>query len=155
MTLPAAYATLSLGDINVELGRSRTATISLDTAENGGYVAINTLSSSRPSASNPAAVSEWYSYNHNAAPSISYSFYGNYYYLDPCSGLSGMYYGSNGRWYRSQNGVDFIDTTGSFASLYSYFDFWNSYYIYNNYYFEINTPNPIYWGDLTSYCAPY
>lgn len=67
MTLPAAYATMSMGDINVELGRSRTAEISLDTAENGGYVAINQASGSKPSSSNPASISEWYSYNHNAS----------------------------------------------------------------------------------------
>jgi hypothetical protein len=68
MTLPAAYATISMGDINVELGRSRTSTISLNTAENGGYVTINTNSTSRPSSSDPASISEWYSYNHNASP---------------------------------------------------------------------------------------
>jgi hypothetical protein len=98
----------------------------------------------------PDAMSEFYCY-----ANVTYGFFGNYYYLDPCSGLTNIYYGSNGRWYRSQNGVDFTDMTGSFASAYSYFDNWNFYYVYNNYYFEINTPNPIYWGDLTSYCAPY
>jgi len=66
MTLPAAYATISLGDINVELGRSRTSNISLDTAENGGYGAININSPSYPASGNPASISEWYSYNHNA-----------------------------------------------------------------------------------------
>jgi hypothetical protein len=35
---------ISMGDINVELGRTRTAIISLDTAENGGYVTINARS---------------------------------------------------------------------------------------------------------------
>tara|TARA_B110000503_G_scaffold4030_1_gene5327 strand:+ start:1579 stop:2115 length:537 start_codon:yes stop_codon:yes gene_type:complete len=59
---------LGLGDINVELGRSRTAQISLDTAENGGYGAINQNSKSRPSSTNPAAVSEWYNYNHTFVP---------------------------------------------------------------------------------------
>lgn len=73
MTLPAAYATISMGDINVELGRARTSYISLNTAENGGYATINTNSSSRPSSSDPAKISEWYSYNHGAAPA-SYSF---------------------------------------------------------------------------------
>jgi hypothetical protein len=67
MTLPAAFATIRMSDINVELGRSSTANISLDTAENGGYGAINTNSASRPSGTNPAAMSEWYGYNHNAA----------------------------------------------------------------------------------------
>lgn len=132
---PAFSASISISQIRSELGTSSGSLRYLSSLVGFGT---------------PDAMSEFYCYSN-----VTYGFYGNYYYLDPCSGLSGMYYGSNGRWYRSQNGVDFIDTTGSFASLYSYFDFWNSYYIYNNYYFEINTPNPIYWGDLTSYCAPY
>lgn len=55
---------IGLGDINVELGRARTAQISLDTAENGGYFPINVNSRFRPNATNPAAISEWYGYNH-------------------------------------------------------------------------------------------
>lgn len=75
MTLPAAFATISMGDINVELGRSRTANISLDAAENGSYATININSTSRPSSTNPATISEWYLYNHNATPpSYSFSF---------------------------------------------------------------------------------
>lgn len=53
--------------INTELTRSASASISLDTAENGGYVSINQCSPSRPSASNPASMSEWYNYNHTFA----------------------------------------------------------------------------------------
>ena len=56
-----------MSQINTELGRSSTATISLDTAENGGYATINTGSSSRPSSTNPASMSEWYGYDHNAS----------------------------------------------------------------------------------------
>ena len=52
--------------INRELRRSTTSQISLDTAENGGYGAINPASPSRPSASNPAAMSEWRGYDHSA-----------------------------------------------------------------------------------------
>lgn len=77
MTMPSS-GTISMSQINTELGRSSTATISLDTAENGGYATINTNSSSRPSASNPASLSEWYSYNHSAAPARSISFSGLY-----------------------------------------------------------------------------
>lgn len=135
MALPCPPASISISQIRAEFGTS-----------NGSLRYLSSLAGF----STPDAMSEFRCYSN-----VTYGFYGNYYYLDPCSGLSGMYYGSNGRWYRSQNGIDYIDMTGSFASLYSYFDFWNSYYIYNNYYFEINTPNPIYWGDLTSYCAPY
>jgi len=60
---------LSMGDINVELGRARTASISLDAAENGSYATINQNSSSKPSSSNPATISEWRGYNHTAASS--------------------------------------------------------------------------------------
>lgn len=52
--------------INFELGRTRTSTLSIDTAENGGYGVINTNSTSRPNAANPAAYSEWYGYDHDA-----------------------------------------------------------------------------------------
>jgi hypothetical protein len=65
MALPSS-GTLNAQSINFELGRSRSATLSIDTAENGGYGAINTSSPSRPNAANPAAYSEWYGYNHTA-----------------------------------------------------------------------------------------
>jgi hypothetical protein len=67
MALPAS-GPLAMSRINIELGRSATAQISLDTAENGGYGAINVNSPSRPNARNPAAMSEWYSYDHFAPP---------------------------------------------------------------------------------------
>ena len=63
---------ISMSQINTELGRSSTAQISLDTAENGGYVAINQYSNSKPNAANPAAMSEWYNYNHSA---VAYDLY--------------------------------------------------------------------------------
>lgn len=58
---------IKMSQINVELGRASTATISLDAAENGTYVAINTSSASYPSSANPAAMSEWYGYDHSAS----------------------------------------------------------------------------------------
>jgi hypothetical protein len=60
---------ISMGDINEELGRARTSTISLDAAENGSYVAINQNSVSKPSSTNPATISEWRGYNHSTASS--------------------------------------------------------------------------------------
>lgn len=72
MTLPSS-GQLSMSQINAELGRGCCPQISLDTAENGGYVAINTFSTFRPSSANPATISEWYRYNHNAsAPGMCY-----------------------------------------------------------------------------------
>lgn len=74
MPLPSS-GQISMGDINVELGRARSSYIELDNAENGDYAAINGCSPSRPSSGNPAAMSEWRGYNHTFAccnaPSIS------------------------------------------------------------------------------------
>jgi hypothetical protein len=81
MTLTTAFNAISFADINVELGRSSTAEISIDTAENGGYATINLCASPKPSATNPAAISEWYSYNHLATPTTLYN-------VDPINGAA-------------------------------------------------------------------
>lgn len=65
MTLPLS-GTLEASDINVELGRSATATFSIKDAATGVYGAINTCSPYYPNASAPHLYSEWYGYNHNA-----------------------------------------------------------------------------------------
>jgi hypothetical protein len=65
MTLPLT-GTLEASDINVELGRSATATFSIKDAATGVYGAINTCSPYYPNATAPHAYSEWYGYNHNA-----------------------------------------------------------------------------------------
>ena len=74
MALPSS-GTIAMSQINTELGRAAGNTISLDSAENGSYATINQCSPSRPSADNPAAMSEWRGYNHSFAccnaPSIS------------------------------------------------------------------------------------
>lgn len=71
MTLQAS-GSISISQINTEVGRaSNAANTSLDALENGaggGYPAINQNSASKPNGANPASMSEWYSYNHNAAP---------------------------------------------------------------------------------------
>lgn len=51
--------------LNRELGRGINDQFSIDTAENGGYGAINPFSRSRPNSANPAAFSEWYGYEHS------------------------------------------------------------------------------------------
>ena len=74
MALPSSGA-IRMSQINSELGRNAAAPISLGSAEDGGYVAINSCSPSRPSSANSAAMSEWRGYNHTFAccnaPSIS------------------------------------------------------------------------------------
>ena len=66
---------IKMSEINTELGRSSTATISLDSAESGTYATINTNSASYPSDAQPASMSEWYSYDHSAAPAYSNTHY--------------------------------------------------------------------------------
>jgi hypothetical protein len=65
MTLPLS-GPLEASDINVELGRSATAVMSIKDAATGVYGAINTCSPYYPNATAPHAYSEWYGYNHNA-----------------------------------------------------------------------------------------
>jgi hypothetical protein len=62
--MPIGSGSVSATGINLELGRSSNAALSIDTAENGGYVAINSCSPFRPSSSNPASYSEWRRYDH-------------------------------------------------------------------------------------------
>ena len=67
--------TVKMSQLNTELGRASTSTITLNNAENGTYAAINTCSPSRPSSTDPATISEWKGYNHSFAccnaPSIT------------------------------------------------------------------------------------
>lgn len=70
MAIPTSGA-LSFSTIRIELdggGTGTTAPTGLDNAENGGYGAINKCSTQYPLGANPAAVSEWYGYNHTATP---------------------------------------------------------------------------------------
>ena len=84
MALPSS-GQIAMSDINVELGRSSTAEISLDTAENGGYIALNSGCSTPPSSGNPASMSEWYGYDQCCGPFYSSVFY---WYVDT-SGTAG------------------------------------------------------------------
>jgi hypothetical protein len=72
MTLPLS-GSLEASDINVELGRSATATFSIKDAATGVYGAINTCSPYYPNASAPHAYSEWYGYDH-LAPCLNSNF---------------------------------------------------------------------------------
>lgn len=154
MTLPAAYATISMGDINVELGRSRTAYISLNSAEAGAYAEINTNSTSRPSPSDPATMSEWYGYNHSAAPAVTYTWNGMWWLDNPCSGTTTLYYGSDGSYYKTNDYVNYTNVNYQYFNAPQYEDAGGWFYalhraipgtsIYDNLY-----------GDTFSYCAPF
>ena len=61
-----------MSSIRTELGIPSQAPFCLDTAENGGYVTLNTCSPYIPLPGNPAAVSEWYGYCHTCP--CGYSF---------------------------------------------------------------------------------
>lgn len=65
--MPIDITNVSIDKIRKELGLPTQTNVNLNTAEDGGYVAINTCSTSRPSASNPASFGEWRNYDHNAA----------------------------------------------------------------------------------------
>jgi hypothetical protein len=86
MPLPST-GSISMSQINLELFRPGSSTISLDAAENGSYGAINTCSASRPSSSNPASMSEWRGYNHEATCCPA----AGTYYTQYCSGYD-LYY---------------------------------------------------------------
>ena len=86
MTLPLS-GPLEASDINVELGRSATAVMSIKDAATGVYGAINTCSIPHPNGTAPHAYSEWYGYNHNAICLNSY-----YAFLDDPSSGSGKLY---------------------------------------------------------------
>jgi hypothetical protein len=58
---------ISFNDLRVELGVSSQAPFSITSAATGVYATINTNSPSYPNSSTPHQISEWYSYNHNAA----------------------------------------------------------------------------------------
>lgn len=72
MAVPST-GTLSLGQIRQELetnnyagGVYTAAATALDTAENGSYKTINICSTFYPLSANPANMSEWYGYDHDA-----------------------------------------------------------------------------------------
>ena len=72
MAVPSTGA-ISLGRIRQELqtnnystGPYTSAATELDNAENGSYGTINTCSPSYPLSANPAKMSEWYGYDHDA-----------------------------------------------------------------------------------------
>lgn len=64
---------ISFSEINIELGQSSDAQLSLNDAANGIVAIINTNSPNTPDSSEPHAISEWYEYDHAASAGVDYS----------------------------------------------------------------------------------
>jgi hypothetical protein len=73
MAISPAGSPISLNTIRAELGILAESNLSLNTAEDGLYVPINPCSTFKPAVPNPAAISEWYGYNHTQ-PCVSYRY---------------------------------------------------------------------------------
>ena len=101
--------------INLELARSRTAELSIDTAENGGYGAINTSSPSRPNSANPAAYSEWYGYDHTAGGGGLFEYTLGYDLNTGNQACNRFYFVEVGLYWGQE--LDFANTVGLFANI--------------------------------------
>jgi hypothetical protein len=64
-----SYGSISMGDINEELGRARNSNISLNSAQNGGYGQIKSVLP-RPTSGNEASIGEWRGYNHSIIDTV-------------------------------------------------------------------------------------
>ena len=94
-----ASGQISLGDISIEMGVSP-SNVSLTTQSTTG---INTNSESKPDGSTPHAVSEFYSYDHSASPSLTAFNVDENTYGDPGSACaSGTF---NAEWYHDGAGA--------------------------------------------------
>lgn len=99
MALPSS-GQISMGDINVELGRSRTtANTSLAGGSTPTAGSLFGLANNTVNKTAPHAISEFYGYSN-----ITYTFYlGQVYNGDPCSPGTltyNIYAGSDGKYYR-------------------------------------------------------
>jgi len=70
MGLPSS-GQIKFSDLNNEFGLAAEREISITSAATGVIAAINTNSASYPNSTAPHAISEWYGYDHDAAPAYS------------------------------------------------------------------------------------
>ena len=66
---------IKFSQLSVELNQNATSELSISTAAEGGYEAINTASTNKPNDSQPHAISEWYSYDHSASSLVDNDYY--------------------------------------------------------------------------------
>ena len=92
MALPSS-GQISMNDIRAELGVSSQSPFSLNTARQGGYVALNQFSPTLPPYSGQVSLSSWYSYCQNCGYSTTPFSYSSADVVTACGGTpSGTYY---------------------------------------------------------------
>jgi hypothetical protein len=132
MPLPS-NTTISISQIRTELGTS-----------NGSLRALSALAGK----STPDAMSEFWGYSN-----VTYSFYGFFYYFDPCAGGRAIHTGSNGRWYSTPDifSTNYTDATGELAGVYQDFNGFSYFYQF----FTLNPgPSFDFFGNVSSFCGP-
>ncbi len=134
MVLPAS-GQISFANINIELGRNSTASISIDTAESDGYGCIQHCSSPFPNDTRPASVSEWYGYNHSLKATIDSSQYDGPYNTVALACASTVILGTD-LWVYSPSGGYYKNTDGLAECCRTCAD--------DGYYFRITTGNYLY-----------
>ena len=116
MALPSS-GQISMGDINVELGRSRT------TANTSLAGSLFSLANNTVNKTAPHAISEFYGYSN-----ITYTLFAEFVYSgDPCSPSSltyNIYKGSDGKYYADQGGTFVLASTIS-SNWYYYSHMYN------------------------------
>lgn len=129
MPLPPS-GPISMGDINVELGRARTTA---NTALAGGSTptagSLFGLANNTINKTPPHAISEFYGYSN-----ITYTYYSNLYAGEPCSSLYwAVYQGSDGKYYVNNGNWVLISSISTQWWQYSFFDDFMMMYVYNVY----------------------
>lgn len=157
MALPSS-GEIKMSQINLELGRSGSAQISLNSAEDGGYAAINQCSASHPNPNNPSTLSEWYGYNHSASCSGLPSIYIDIYVYVNQGGIS--YFQARASQSCGGNLINGADNPGD---IYVDFEFSAINETFTgqciilegqntaNFNFPLSYGTPTYWGILSSY----
>lgn len=152
MALPSS-GQISMGDINVELGRSRTT---VNTSLAGGTTptvgSLFGLASSAVNKTAPHRISEFYGYSNI----IYYYYTGPAYYQDPCfpSTSYDIYSASDGKMY-AYNGSSYVLASSISTNWYIYQYFDDAFWLYVYAHYKATTSSFIYFGDYYSSCAPF
>ena len=149
MPLPSS-GQISMGDINVELGRSRTtANTSLAGGSTPTAGSLFGLATSAVNKVAPHKISEFYGYSN-----ITYTPFDYLYSGDPCSASYWLVYlGSDGKYYVNNGNYVLISTISGTWYQYAFYDDFTRDYIYNMY--TSSNGNLTYNSIFSSYCGPF